>query len=54
VTGAVVTSPFVQAFGPASVNTWEARFPFVWLPAGCVVFAIAGHIAVWRKLRAGG
>jgi hypothetical protein len=49
---AVTTSPFVRAFGEGSVNSWVAYFPYVWLPVGCVVFALAGHIVVLRRLRA--
>jgi hypothetical protein len=50
---AVASTPFVHSFGnaPASLNTWVAYFPFVWLPAGPVVFAIAGHVIVLRALR---
>ncbi|MES1210657.1 MAG: hypothetical protein ABUS79_32370 [Pseudomonadota bacterium] len=49
---AVATSPFVVAFGPDSVNWWVAAFPFVWLPAACVAFAIGGQIVVLRKASA--
>ena len=49
---ALLTSPLVRAFGDGSVNSWIAYFPYVWLPAGCVAFAIAGHVIVMRKLRA--
>lgn len=48
---AVLTSPFVHAFGPESVNTWVASFPYVWLPAACVSFAVAGHVMVFRAVR---
>lgn len=41
---AVATAPFVQAFGPASVNTWVTYVPFVWLPGVLVPAAIAGHV----------
>jgi hypothetical protein len=47
---AVASSPMVQAFGPDHVNSWVAYFPYVWLPTVLVVFAIAGHIVVFRSL----
>lgn len=49
---AVATSPMVRAFGDDQLNTWVARVPYVWLPAINVVFAIAGHVVVTRKLLA--
>jgi hypothetical protein len=47
---AVASSPMLQAFGPDHVNSWVAYFPYVWLPTVLVVFAIAGHIIVFRSL----
>jgi hypothetical protein len=49
---AVVSTPLVQAFGaaPAQVNTWIGVAPFSWLPTVFVVCAMAGHIAVTRRL----
>jgi hypothetical protein len=47
---AVASSPMLQAFGPDHVNSWIAYFPYVWLPTVLVVFAIAGHIVVFRSL----
>jgi hypothetical protein len=47
---AVASSPMIQAFGPDHVNSWVAYFPYVWLPTVLVVFAIAGHIVVFRSL----
>ena len=46
------TTPMLHLFGsdPAHLNTWVAYFPYVWLPAGPVVFALAGHIIIARKL----
>ncbi|MEL6108417.1 MAG: hypothetical protein AAFU85_20515 [Planctomycetota bacterium] len=32
-------------------NTWVAYFPFVWLPAICVMAALMGHLVAFRKLR---
>ncbi len=50
---AITTSPILRVFGegPSNVNYWVAYFPFVLLPAACVVFALAGHIVVLRRLR---
>lgn len=47
---AVASSPMVQAFGPAHINTWVAYFPYVWLPSVLVLLAIAGHVVVFRSL----
>ena len=49
---AVVSTPLVNAFGtaPARVNTWIGVAPFSWLPMVFVVCAMAGHIAVTRRL----
>jgi hypothetical protein len=51
---AVISSPMVHAFGlePEHLNTWVAQAPFVWLPAGPVVFALFGQVALTRKLLA--
>ena len=51
---AIGTAPFVRAFGddPRNVNTWVAHFPFVWLPAVLVSFALFGHVVVARRLLA--
>ncbi len=50
---AVATTPIVAAFGsePHNLNLWVTHFPYVWLAAGPVVFALAGHIVVTRRLR---
>ena len=52
VTIALASLPAFAAFGndPASLNTWVAYFPFVWLPAGLVSAAILGHVLLWRRL----
>jgi hypothetical protein len=51
---AVATSPMVRAFGddPRHVNTWVLYFPYIWLPAVLVTFAMAGHLVVTRALLA--
>ncbi len=51
---AVISTPVFAAFGSHQLNTWVAYPPFVWLPTVFVVLAIAGHVLVWRKLRASG
>ena len=51
---ALVSTPALAAFGPDRLNTWVCYPPFVWLPTVFVVLAIAGHLLVARKLRAGG
>lgn len=50
---AITTSPVLRVFGegPSNVNYWISYFPFVLLPAACVVFALAGHIVILRRLR---
>jgi hypothetical protein len=47
---AVLTAPFVRALGEGQINSWVASFPYVWLPGVMVVSAIAGHVAVSRRL----
>jgi hypothetical protein len=49
---AVATTPAVAAFGsePHNLNLWVTHFPYVWLPAGPVLFAIASHIVIARRL----
>jgi hypothetical protein len=51
---AIASSPMIRFFGdtPDHVNTWVLFFPYAWLPVVLVSVAIAGHIVVWRKLRA--
>jgi hypothetical protein len=49
---AVLTAPFVRALGSDQINSWVAYFPYVWLPGVMVVSAIAGHVAVSRRLLA--
>ena len=47
------STPLVAAWGsePGRLNLWVSYFPYVWLPAGPVVFALAGHVVVARRLR---
>jgi hypothetical protein len=48
---AIATSPMLAALGPNELNSWVTQLPFVYLPTVLVVFAIAGHFAVFRALR---
>lgn len=50
VTIAIASLPQFRAFGsdPASLNTWVAYFPFVWLASGLVASALFGHAVLWR------
>jgi hypothetical protein len=41
----------MQLFRQEPANTWIARPPYIWLPTVMVLFAILGHIVVWRRLR---
>jgi hypothetical protein len=51
---AIASMPIFAAFGPDAVNLWVAQFPFVWLPAVFVTFALFGHIVLTRRLLAKG
>jgi hypothetical protein len=50
---AVLSTPRFQYFGPDRLNTFVTYPPFVWLPAVMVLAALAGHLIVFRALRAG-
>jgi hypothetical protein len=51
---AMAASPALHAFGGGEhLNTWVAYFPFVLLPTVLVVAAIAGHVLLTGRLRAG-
>jgi hypothetical protein len=49
---AMASTPPIHAFGSDAphLNTWVARFPFVWLPALLVGAALLGHIVLTRAL----
>jgi len=49
---AVAATPVFQAFGPAHLNVWITRPPYVLLPTVLVMAALFGHLLVFRKLRA--
>ena len=53
---ALATSPMVHLFGtePEHLNLWVTRPPYVWLPAGPVLFALAGQVTLLRRLLADG
>ena len=53
VTIAVVSTPQFAWFGEDRLNVWVMHPPFVWLPAVMVLFALAGHLVVFRALRPG-
>lgn len=50
---AITSTPMFRWFGttPDKLNTWVAYHPFVWLPASCVLFALAGHIVITRRMQ---
>jgi hypothetical protein len=52
---AIGSTPLVAAWGsePRHLNLWVLYFPYVWLPAGPVVFALAAHVVVARRLLGG-
>jgi hypothetical protein len=54
ITIALISTPAIAAFGsePARLNTWVAFPPFIWLPTVMVVAAMAGHLVIYRALRA--
>lgn len=49
---AIVSTPRFAAFGPDRLNTFITYPPFVWLPAVMVLAALAGHLLIFRALRA--
>jgi len=52
VTVAIISTPRFAAFGPDRVNVFVMVTPFVWLPAVLVLAALAGHLLIFRALRA--
>ena len=44
--------PMFHRFGMDRLNVWVADPPFVWLPTVMVLTALAGHLLMFRKLRA--
>jgi hypothetical protein len=49
---AIASMPMFQLFGVDRLNVWVAEPPFVWLPSVLVLTALAGHLLIFRKLRA--
>lgn len=49
---ALASTPIIHAFGTDAthLNTFVAYFPFVWLPAGPVVLALAGQLVLTCQL----
>ena len=52
VTVAIVSTPRFAWFGPDRLNVWVMYAPFVWLPAVMVLAALAGHLIIFRAVRA--
>lgn len=50
---AVASTPMIAAFGPDRLNTWVAYSPFVFLPTVMVLWALVGHLVIWRALLTG-
>ena len=49
---AIASMPMFHLFGVDRLNVWVAEPPFVWLPSVLVLTALAGHLLIFRKLRA--
>ncbi len=47
---AIASMPVFAAFGDEHINTWVGYFPFIWLPAIFVTFALFGHIVLTKRL----
>jgi hypothetical protein len=53
VTIAILSAPTpLRVFHNEPANVWIEKAPWVWLPSVFVLAAIAGHIVVYRRLRA--
>jgi hypothetical protein len=52
VTVAILGTPAIRYFGDDHLNVWVTYAPFVWLPAIMVLAALAGHLVIFRALRA--
>ena len=52
VTVAILSTPRFAYYGTDRLNEWVADPPYVWLPAVLVLAALAGHLLVFRALRA--
>lgn len=49
---AVLSTPRFHYFGEERLNVWITYPPFVWLPAVMVLTALAGHLVIFRAVRA--
>jgi len=49
---AIVSTPIFRMFGDDQLNVFVTYPPFVWLPAVMVLAALAGHLLIFRALRA--
>jgi hypothetical protein len=49
---AIASTPAFAAFGPDRLNVWVMYPPYIWLPTVMVLTALAGHLVIWRALRA--
>lgn len=54
VTIAILSTPRIRYFGDDRVNVFVTQVPYVWLPAVLVLAALAGHLVIYRGLRAAG
>jgi hypothetical protein len=52
VTVAILSTPRFAAFGPDRLNVFVTYTPFVWLPTVLVLAALAGHLIIFRAVRA--
>ena len=51
---AMASTPMVAYWGPDRLNVFVARMPYTLLPAVMVLAAWAGHLIVFRALKARG
>jgi hypothetical protein len=49
---AILGTPVFRMFGDEHLNVWVTFVPFVWLPAVMVLAALAGHLLIFRAVRA--
>jgi len=49
---AILSTPIFRLFGDDHLNVFVTYTPFVWLPAVMVLAALAGHLLIFRALRA--
>jgi hypothetical protein len=49
---AILSTPRLRFFGPDQISSFVTYTPYVWLPAVMVLAALAGHLVIFRALRA--